>query len=131
MDRSHPFHLTARTVILILHVVAFLFLRTPESRSSDKAPLLATMSDTSASWIQSQLTRLYEATDLDDVFTRVFSPACEVRLNHAPQPLQMLRDDLAAHRAAAMHIGVAWNADVISTSDNPGQVRPRVRARFC
>lgn len=135
MDRSHrQFHLTpTRTVIFAIFPIAtvlLLLLRTPNKFRSNlinAPPLFHTfaMSNTTA-WIQSRLTSLYEATDASfhDAFDQAFSPACEVRLNHAVHPLQMLKDDLVSRRTAATHVSVAWNTDVISTNDDkPDQVR--------
>lgn len=137
MARSHHFHWTpARAVIFaVLHVSAVLLLlrvRTPKYRPNlDHNPLhrTAAMSNapTNASaWTQSRLTSLYEATDdsFHDAFDRTFSPACEVRLNHAVRPLQTFKDDLASRRGAATHVGVAWSGEVLSTNDDtPEQVR--------
>ena len=86
------------------------------------------MSNTSApnatSWIQSRLTALYEGAGVQDAFDRAFSPACEVRLNHAVRPLQTFKDDLASRRAAATHVSVAWDENAISTNDDePDEVR--------
>jgi len=131
-----PFHLTLPTISAIFHVaVALLFLHiAPIFRLNRNTPLVppllhtVAMSHTSTpnatSWIQSRLTALYEDVSSQDAFDRAFSPACEVRLNHDVHPLQAIKDDLASRRAAATHVSVAWDANVISINDdNPEEVR--------
>lgn len=83
------------------------------------------MSSTNAtSWIQSRLTALYEGASTQDAFGQAFSPACELRLNHVVLPLQTFKDDLLSLRAAATHVSVAWDTELISTNDDkPEQVR--------
>ncbi|KAF8556276.1 hypothetical protein OG21DRAFT_1409338 [Imleria badia] len=70
------------------------------------------------SWIHSRLTALYEDVSVQDAFDQAFSPACEVRLNHDVHLLQSFKDELASRRAAATHVSVAWDANVISTNDD-------------
>lgn len=132
-SRRH-FHLTLPTIFAIFHIGATLLLA-PIFRlnlNTAQAPLLfhtvIAMSNTSApnatSWIQSRLTALYEGAGVQDAFDRAFSPACEVRLNHAVRPLQTFKDDLASRRAAATHVSVAWDENAISTNDDePDEVR--------
>ena len=127
--------LTLPTIFAIIHISAplLLFHIAPIFRlNPNTAPLLVhtvTMSNTSTmpnatSWVQSRLTALYEDVSIQDTFEQAFSPACEVRLNHDVHPLQTFKDDLASRRAAATHVSVAWNTNVISTNDDtPEQVR--------
>jgi hypothetical protein len=137
MVRPRQFHLTLPTIFAIFHIGATLLLLhiAPIFRlnlNTAQAPLLlhtvVAMSNTSTpnatSWIQSHLTALYEDVGVQAAFDRVFSPACEVRLNHAVRPLQTFKDDLTSRRAAATHVSVAWDENVISTNDDePDEVR--------
>ncbi|KAH0839580.1 hypothetical protein J3R83DRAFT_496 [Lanmaoa asiatica] len=114
-------------IFAIIHIgAALLPLRiAPKFRfNPNDAPLLlhtVAMSKTSTnatSWIQSRLTALYEDTNFQDAFDQAFSPACEVRLNHAVHPIQEFKENFVSRRAAATHMSVAWNADLISTNDD-------------
>lgn len=123
MDRSHRFHSTP-IIFAVFHVVAVLFLLRRPPLCHQIA--MSNTSTNTTSWIQSRLASLYEATDANfhNAFDQTFSPACEVRLDHATHPLQTFRDDLTSRRAAAIRVSVAWNADLISTNDDkPEQVR--------
>lgn len=136
-------NLTSPTIFAIIHISAPLLLIHVASNLKfclPTAPLpspfsvpvtvpIHSMSEPNASestttWVRSRLAALYEDIQAGEAFDRAFSPACDVRANHAAQPLQTLKDELAARRGAATHVSVAWGGEDIATNeDKPEEVR--------
>ncbi|KAF9246858.1 hypothetical protein BU15DRAFT_69718 [Melanogaster broomeanus] len=76
------------------------------------------------SWIQSRLGAVYEVAEegaFQSSFDQLFSPNCEVRVDHEVHPLQTFRGELMSRRAAAQSVAVAWDdagGGIISTNDD-------------
>ncbi|KAF9246856.1 hypothetical protein BU15DRAFT_57822 [Melanogaster broomeanus] len=73
---------------------------------------------------QSRLGAVYEVAEegaFQSSFDQLFSPNCEVRVDHEVHPLQTFRGELMARRAAAQSVAVAWDdagGGIISTNDD-------------
>lgn len=78
----------------------------PGESPSESAPAESQLAP--SAWVRSRLTALFEDVQSQDAFDHTFSPACEVRLNHAVRPLQTFKDEIASRRAAAVRVSVAW-----------------------
>ncbi|KAG0704592.1 hypothetical protein DFH29DRAFT_801610 [Suillus ampliporus] len=75
------------------------------------------------SWTQSRLGALYEAREDEpfaSAFDAVFSPSCEVRVNHTPSTLDAFRDSVLSRKAANRGVTLSWD-NLISTGDNPDE----------
>ncbi|KAG1747732.1 uncharacterized protein EDB91DRAFT_1245220 [Suillus paluster] len=75
------------------------------------------------SWTQSRLGAFYEAREEEafaSAFNAVFSPSCEVRVNHAPSTLDAFRDSISLRKAASRGVTLSWE-NVICTGDNPDE----------
>ncbi|KAG0704585.1 hypothetical protein DFH29DRAFT_911056 [Suillus ampliporus] len=77
----------------------------------------------SISWTQSRLGALYEVRE-DEAFASafdvVFSPSCEVRVNHTPSTLDTFRESVLSRKAASRGVALSWE-NLISTGDNPDE----------
>jgi len=82
----------------------------------------------STSWVQSRLGALYEARESEAIaitgaFDAVFSPSCEVRMNHTPSTVDAFKESVSSSVAACAGVSLAWE-NVITTSDSPDEVSP-------
>jgi len=93
------------------------------SSSSQKSLSMSSKPDL-ISWMQSRLGAVYEARE-DEAFAitfdAVFSPSCEVRVNHTPSTLDAFRDSISSRRAASIGVTLSWE-NVITTGENPDEV---------
>ncbi|KAG2131641.1 hypothetical protein DEU56DRAFT_981852 [Suillus clintonianus] len=76
------------------------------------------------SWTQSRLGALYEVRE-DEAFTSafnaVFSPSCEVRMNHTLSTLDAFKDSISACRAASIGITLSWENMITAAGDSPDE----------
>ncbi|KAJ8591532.1 hypothetical protein M405DRAFT_814210 [Rhizopogon salebrosus TDB-379] len=77
----------------------------------------------STSWTQSRLAALYEAHENEafaSSFDAVFSPSCEVRVNHTPSTVDAFKESISSRRAAGAGVTLAWE-NVITTGNSPDE----------
>ncbi|OJA15370.1 hypothetical protein AZE42_12349 [Rhizopogon vesiculosus] len=77
----------------------------------------------STSWTQSRLGALYEVREDEafaSTFDAVFSPSCEVRVDHTPSTVDAFKESISSRRAAGAGITLSWE-NVIATSDSPDE----------
>ncbi|KAI6122850.1 hypothetical protein EDD17DRAFT_1473530 [Pisolithus thermaeus] len=84
-------------------------------------------SDTSvASWIQSNLTTLFQSTgtagkvEVEPSFDQIFSPNCEIRRNHETLDLSTLKGDVTSQAAGSQRADVKWEQIISTNVDGPG-----------
>ncbi|KAI6128404.1 hypothetical protein EDD16DRAFT_1548399, partial [Pisolithus croceorrhizus] len=83
-------------------------------------------SDTSvASWIQSNLTTLFQSTgapgnvEAEPSFDQIFSPNCEIRRNHEALDLSTLKGDVTSQAAGSQRADVKWEQVISTKNDGP------------
>ncbi|KAI6105378.1 hypothetical protein F5141DRAFT_1123228 [Pisolithus sp. B1] len=94
-------------------------------------------SDTSvASWIQSNLTTLFQSTgapgnvEAEPSFDQIFSPNCEIRRNHEALDLSTLKGDVTSQAAGSQRADVKWEqSSIVAGAFTVTRVMPfRIRA---
>jgi hypothetical protein len=94
------------------------------SSSSQISQSMSMSKPDSTSWTQSRLAALYEAHENEvfaSSFDAVFSPSCEVRVNHTPSTVDAFKESISSRRAAGAGVTLAWE-NVITTGDSPDEV---------
>lgn len=76
------------------------------------------------SWTQSRLGALYETREGEafaNAFDAVFSPSCEVRVNHTPSTLDVFKSSVLSRMAASAGVALSWE-NMITTGNRTDEV---------